>query len=142
MYPRHETPPQLTRAFVVVSWRRKYLGDWKACFDAYDADKSGTIDMGELNSALQRMGYRLSAESFGNLVRAYDTDKSGTLGFDEFIRLFCELNLVTGAFAKFDVRREGRSKSRHGCHPAVHPADFPPLGAQLQSHTTSTFRSS
>ena len=36
----------------------KYLGQWRQTFECFDVDRSGNISQGELNSALQQMGYR------------------------------------------------------------------------------------
>jgi Ca2+-binding EF-hand superfamily protein len=37
-----------------------YIQQWKGVFDRYDRDRSGAIEMSELQTALNDMGYRVS----------------------------------------------------------------------------------
>jgi len=40
----------------------KYITDWQGVFRHFDRDRSGSIDGGELASALASFGYRLNPE--------------------------------------------------------------------------------
>ena len=37
-----------------------YIQQWKGVFDRYDRDRSGAIEVNELQTALNEMGYRVS----------------------------------------------------------------------------------
>lgn len=57
----------------------------KRVFTHYDQDKSGTIDLKELQAILNQVGITLDADNASVLVRRYDDDKNGRLSFDEFV---------------------------------------------------------
>ena len=64
----------------------KYVTDWQATFRSYDRDNSGSIDKGELKTALTSFGYRLSDRFYDILIRKFDRTGSGTVAFDDFIQ--------------------------------------------------------
>lgn len=64
----------------------KYVTDWQSTFRSYDRDNSGSIDKGELKTALTSFGYRLSDRFYGILIRKFDRTGSGTVAFDDFIQ--------------------------------------------------------
>uniref|UniRef100_A0A7S2R7U5 EF-hand domain-containing protein n=1 Tax=Mucochytrium quahogii TaxID=96639 RepID=A0A7S2R7U5_9STRA len=87
-----------------------YLDQWRACFDAHDRDKSGSISKEELKAAIQQVGYRFSEPFYEKLMRIYSKTNHGQVGFDEFIQVFCELHNLTEAFKKFDKQQIGKAE--------------------------------
>jgi Ca2+-binding EF-hand superfamily protein len=85
-----------------------YLTQWKANFDGFDSDRSGTIDHGELTRALQMSGYQLSSTVVNSMLAKYDADRSGSISFDEYIQLQVELSILTTAFKRHDTSGTGR----------------------------------
>ena len=84
------------------------LTQWRASFDMFDTDRSGSIDVGELATALGACGYKLSTPVVQLMMRQHDADGSGTISFDEYIQLNVELSICTSAFSKRDTQRIGR----------------------------------
>jgi len=58
----------------------------RAIFDAFDYDKSGAIDVGELESILKEMNIR--GQNAHALLKEADLDGNGVLDFDEFVAVF------------------------------------------------------
>ena len=85
-----------------------YLMQWKQSFNQFDTDGSGSIDHQELTTALNVCGYSLSPNVVNDLIQKYDADSSGAISFDEYIQLHVELQILTAAFKKRDVSRQGR----------------------------------
>jgi len=59
-------------------------------FDAYDADKSGYIDVKELKGLLEKLGEELSDEDLSQAFKELDSDGSGEIEFFEFVEWFTE----------------------------------------------------
>lgn len=59
-------------------------------FDAYDADKSGYIDVKELKGLLEKLGEDLSDEDLNQAFKELDSDNSGEIEFFEFVEWFTE----------------------------------------------------
>ena len=79
-----------------------------------DEDRSGSIDIDELHSALQGLGLNTTYDQSLEVMKRYDTDKSGTLDRDEFRRLVLELRAfkrgadeVEAQFAAADADQSG-----------------------------------
>ena len=87
-----------------------YLEQWKKCFDSYDTDKGGSLDVREVHNALTSIGYRVSGGMFDRIRKAYDEDGGGTIGFDEFIQMCVDLQNITAQFAAKDLRRQGKAE--------------------------------
>lgn len=109
----------------------KYVTDWQTTFRSYDRDNSGSIDKGELKTALTSFGYRLSDRFYDILIRKFDRTGSGTVAFDDFIQCcvviqvrvcvwcgdggllqwhcvsFLPLQTLTNSFKQFDTNRNG-----------------------------------
>ncbi|CAI8039874.1 Programmed cell death protein 6 [Geodia barretti] len=64
----------------------KYVNDWQTTFRSYDKDNSGSIDRGELKTAMASFGYRLSDRFYDTLIRKFDRSGHGTVAFDDFIQ--------------------------------------------------------
>ncbi|GAB1610767.1 sorcin-like [Argonauta hians] len=82
----------------------KYIHDWKAMFDTFDVDCSGSIDSMELHRAFQSFGYQVSAQFAQLVVRIYDKKGMGCIYFDSFINACVLLKLLTNRFEEKDVR--------------------------------------
>lgn len=55
-------------------------------FDAIDEDHSGTLDMDEVFSAVERFGYIMSKSVFKAAYKKFDNDGSDGLDFSEFVK--------------------------------------------------------
>ena len=58
--------------------------DPRALFDELDADKSGSLDHGELEELCKKMGKKLSKKELTEAMTAMDADGSGHIEFGEF----------------------------------------------------------
>ena len=57
-------------------------------FDAYDQDRSGCIDRGELKGLLEKLGEELTEEELDAAFKELDADGSGEIEFFEFVEWF------------------------------------------------------
>ncbi|KAF9373084.1 Programmed cell death protein 6 [Podila verticillata] len=85
----------------------QYIERWKACFQAYDLDGSGTIDSPELLNALRAFGYNLSEETVALIVRKYDVRGKGDISFDNFVQACVTIQTLTDSFRRIDVSGVG-----------------------------------
>ncbi|OQR90182.1 hypothetical protein ACHHYP_05729 [Achlya hypogyna] len=61
---------------------------YRAVFNEYDADKSGSISPDELRTLLQAMGEEdLDDAEISDIIRQADADNNGAIEFDEFINM-------------------------------------------------------
>jgi Ca2+-binding EF-hand superfamily protein len=56
----------------------------EACFDSWDEDQSGALDMNELASAFQQLGLNLTRNELLKLREQFDVDHDGVLSKEEF----------------------------------------------------------
>ena len=63
------------------------------CFQKFDMDGSGSIDVDELKMVLRHMGIQVSDKKVVNLLERYDEDKNGTLNFEEFCKFAREVQM-------------------------------------------------
>ena len=56
----------------------------KEAFDAFDLDKSGTIDYDEIEAMVQSLGVTLAPTELYDILKAADQDDTGEIDFDEF----------------------------------------------------------
>ncbi|GJJ75996.1 hypothetical protein EMPS_08354 [Entomortierella parvispora] len=84
-----------------------YIEKWKACFQTYDLDGSGTIDANELQKALRGFGYRLSEETVRLIVTKYDVRGHGDISFDNFVQSCVTVQTLTDAFRRIDTDNAG-----------------------------------
>ena len=78
----------------------KYVQNWEAVFDRFDGDRSGNINMSELENAGISFGYKLSKLLYSALITEFDTSAKGGIDIDDFIQCFIflrKLNLGFGA---------------------------------------------
>ncbi|KAF9187683.1 Alpha-1 3/1 6-mannosyltransferase alg-2 [Haplosporangium sp. Z 27] len=84
-----------------------YIEKWKACFQTYDLDGSGTIDAMELHQALRGFGYNLSESIVSMIVTKYDVRGQGDISFDNFVQSCVTIQTLTDAFRRIDVAGTG-----------------------------------
>ncbi|XP_027043249.1 calpain-9-like isoform X2 [Pocillopora damicornis] len=73
------------------------IKDLLKIFSEHDADNSGTMDMYELQSALEKQGIYLSQETL-NAISARFNNKKGTLCFDDFLQIVCRIYSIKDDF--------------------------------------------
>jgi Ca2+-binding EF-hand superfamily protein len=64
-----------------------YLTQMKGAFYNIDTDKSGFLDLQEIERAVQQAGYRLQQGILFKIVRQFDTTKQNKLSFDGYIKV-------------------------------------------------------
>jgi len=72
----------------------------KEAFDIFDDDKSGSIDISELKSAMANLGLDSKNAQVSQMVNDLDADGSGSIDFEEF------LNMLTAKVAKKETRAD------------------------------------
>eukprot|EP00898_Chlorokybus_atmophyticus_P003508 jgi/Chlat1/4158/Chrsp27S08874 len=88
----------------------KYLHDWKVCFDGFDRDRSGSIDAGELQTALRSFGYSLSPALIQTLMSKFDrSGRAAAIRLDDFMQCCVLLQGFTDRFRKHDTRQDGNA---------------------------------
>lgn len=50
----------------------KYIEDWKRCFQAFDVDRSGSINQSEMANALRSFGFNVSPKFIATLIQKFD----------------------------------------------------------------------
>lgn len=85
-----------------------FLQQWRALFQQYDRDRSGTISGTELHQALGQMGYNLSPQFTETLVGRFAV-RGGRPGIqlDRFIQVCTQLQSMTQAFRERDQAMTG-----------------------------------
>jgi len=86
------------KKYVRPGLTEKDLKEIQDAFNLFDKDKSGTIDMSELNLAMESLGVQ---NKDVNLMRAMadgDTNKSGGIDFEEF------LDMITGKLVSLALK--------------------------------------
>lgn len=92
----------------------KYIEDWQGVFRHWDADRSGTIEEGELAGALSGFGYNLPPHLVRMVVAKYSSAPAGGYGspqpsitFDRFVRACVAVKELTEAFRRIDRDNDG-----------------------------------
>ena len=84
-----------------------YINQWKGVFDRYDRDRSGNIDSGELYTAYNEMGFRVTTTFCQLVVTKFDRLAKRSLKFDDFIQSCVMLRSLTDAFKTRDTNLNG-----------------------------------
>lgn len=84
-----------------------YINEWVSVFKLFDADQSGNIELLELSSAFQKMGYRLSDEFYQFLVNKFDRKDGKQITIDQFITICIQMQKFTEEFKVKDRQRTG-----------------------------------
>ncbi|KAL1519075.1 hypothetical protein AB1Y20_003342 [Prymnesium parvum] len=71
-------------------------------FNSFDTDKSGKIDLNELEQAMSRLGIDTTKEKLAAMMDEADEDKNHTISFDEFVKVV-ERSKTTGAGSMFST---------------------------------------
>jgi len=77
-------------------------------FGSVDTDRSGQIDVKELQRALAMGGLNFSLAVVAHMIRLHDRNQSGTIDFDEFSALHAFLTNMRSSFHFFDADRSGQ----------------------------------
>ncbi|KAL7754146.1 hypothetical protein RI367_000126 [Sorochytrium milnesiophthora] len=85
----------------------KYINEWRACFQGFDRDGSGSIDRNELKQALLAFGYNISDRLVAMLIRKYDRHGQGDITFDSFIQTCVTVRALTESFQRYDTDKDG-----------------------------------
>ncbi|XP_041665592.1 peflin [Cheilinus undulatus] len=86
----------------------EFMQRWRALFQQYDRDRSGTISSTELHQALAQMGYNLSPQFSEILVQrfSYRGARPG-IQLDRFIQVCTQLQTMTQVFREKDTSMTG-----------------------------------
>ncbi|XP_013088705.1 peflin-like isoform X1 [Biomphalaria glabrata] len=84
-----------------------YIQQWRATFDSFDSNKSGSIESHELHQAYQRMGYNVSPQFIQTIVIKFDHYGRRALTLDNFIQSCVMLKSLTDAFRQRDTTMTG-----------------------------------
>lgn len=74
---------------------RSRFSNWRTAFDATDVDKSGDIDVWELQSMMESFGIKMEGDMLMRLFRAADLNKDGRIQPEEFERVLWSGGLLT-----------------------------------------------
>ncbi|XP_026205441.1 peflin [Anabas testudineus] len=85
-----------------------FMQRWRAMFQQYDRDRSGSISGTELHQALAQMGYNLSPQFSETLVRRFAVPgmRPG-IQLDRFIQVCTQLQTMTQVFRERDTNMTG-----------------------------------
>ncbi|XP_029180707.1 programmed cell death protein 6-like [Acropora muricata] len=84
-----------------------YITQWKGAFDRYDQDRSGAIEGHELHRAFAEMGFNVSANFVGLVLKRFDRLARRSLRLDSFIQCCVMLRALTDAFRMRDTNQNG-----------------------------------
>lgn len=92
------------------------IRDLKEVFDAFDADKSQTIDMRELYHAMKCLGFNVPRNEVRDLMSAIDSANQGYINFVDFLLFIIERQKdsrdvyeeINQAFKLFDIEGTGK----------------------------------
>ncbi|XP_038052066.1 programmed cell death protein 6-like [Patiria miniata] len=85
-----------------------YIQQWRGVFERYDRDRSGNIDAGELTTALNEMGFRVTMPFVQSIIIRYDRQSRRSIKFDDFIQICVLLRSLTDAFKQRDTNLNGK----------------------------------
>jgi len=92
----------------------KFISSMKQAFQAYDRDRSGTIELHEVQQAVQQGGFQLSPQTlqtvYGKFLRNPVLNGQGKLkglNLEMFIQLCAFLGSARGTFMQYDYSRTG-----------------------------------
>ncbi|XP_017549658.1 peflin [Pygocentrus nattereri] len=85
-----------------------FLQQWRALFNQFDRDRSGSINSSEMHQALSQLGYNLSPQFLQSLVSRFTVrGMSNALQLDRFIQVCTQLQSMTQAFREKDTAMTG-----------------------------------
>ncbi|KAF0032051.1 hypothetical protein F2P81_016606 [Scophthalmus maximus] len=86
------------------------LNGWKNVFASFDRDRSGMMEGHELQQATVTMGFHLSPQAMGCIMRRYSTH--GRVPFDEFVSCSIRLRSLTVPKERHQQDRQRRVSVR------------------------------
>ena len=87
------------KKYVRPGLTEKDLKEIEDAFNLFDKDKSGTIDMSELNLAMESLGVQSKDINLMRAMADGDTNKSGGIDFEEF------LDMITGKLVSLALKQ-------------------------------------
>lgn len=91
-----------------------FMQRWRALFQQYDRDRSGSICGPELHQALAQMGYNLSPQFAETLVRRFAVRSARPgIQLDRFIQVCTQLQSMTDVFRERDTNRSGNIRMNY-----------------------------
>ena len=84
----------------------KFITSMQKAFADTDADRSGTLDGGEIHNALRSAGFQLSYEAVASIHRKYNRHGGG-VRFPDFLAIAADIALLRTQFELFDRARAG-----------------------------------
>ncbi|XP_054619712.1 peflin [Dunckerocampus dactyliophorus] len=85
-----------------------FMQKWRALFQQYDRDRSGSISGTELHQALAQMGYNMSPQFSEALVRRFSVHAARPgIQLDRFIQVCTQMESMTHVFREKDTSRTG-----------------------------------
>ncbi|CAK8684614.1 grancalcin-like [Clavelina lepadiformis] len=83
------------------------LNGWKNVFVQHDRDRSGTMEGAELHRVLIDLGYHLSPQAMGIILRRYSNNNK--ISFDGFVGCCISLKHLTDGFRFYDKNSDGNA---------------------------------
>lgn len=99
----------------VIDIPQEEILEYRAAFDMFDKDKSGTISTKEFLKVLKNLGQNVTKDEATNILKDLDSDNSGEIEFEEFISYMRKIKVqeeineedhVIKAFQSFDVNND------------------------------------
>ncbi|XP_066530814.1 peflin [Hoplias malabaricus] len=85
-----------------------FLQQWRALFNQFDRDRSGSISGNEMHQALSQLGYNMSPQFIQDVVNRYSVrGMNNALQLDRFIQVCTQLQSMTQAFREKDTGMTG-----------------------------------
>ena len=100
----------------VVDIPEEEIEEYRAAFEMFDTDKSGTISTKEFIKVLKNLGQNATKEEVESIMKDLDVDNSGEIDFNEFISYMQKIKVqeevdeeeaIIRAFQTFDTDKNG-----------------------------------
>lgn len=70
-----------------MEFSQEKMDEFKAVFDKFDTDSSGSLDRTQLKAALADADVNLTENQLTDFIKSVDTDKNGLIDFTEFLQV-------------------------------------------------------
>ncbi|XP_065148466.1 peflin [Paramisgurnus dabryanus] len=90
-----------------------FLQQWRAMFQQFDRDRSGSISSNEMHQALSQMGYNLSPQFIQGLVNRFSVRSVNGIQLDRFIQVCTQLQTITQVFREKDTGMTGNVRMNY-----------------------------
>ncbi|XP_072530924.1 peflin isoform X1 [Salminus brasiliensis] len=91
-----------------------FLQQWRALFNQFDRDRSGSINSNEMHQALSQLGYNLSPQFIQSLLSRFCVrGMNNALQLDRFIQVCTQLQSMTQAFREKDTAMTGNIRMNY-----------------------------